>query len=211
MMMKILVAAAALALSARTSDAVCGTQFAPAQDCTGDGDARCASPGKCEDVSDPGGAALSVVFTCASPGNAFSAWDVKLFSGTTCQGADLFQGVLNGTGSECSPITFSTAAGSSMTASYKVDCSKSASTTAAPTTGVDTSDRLYSAKCQAGNQMKCLRSAGCGWTGPSSGKCHLIDCAAQATCEDCAYKGPPGIVRACLLWVYCDPARLLLS
>lgn len=36
-----------------------------------------------------------------------------------------------------------------------------------------------------------MRVAGCAWTGEqaSSGKCHLIDCAAQATCEDCAYKG----------------------
>jgi len=58
-----------------------------------------------------------------------------------------------------------------------------------PTTSVD---RLYSATCAPKkNEVACKRVAGCDWTstgpGGSEGFCALIDCAAKANCEDCAY------------------------
>ena len=65
---------------------------------------------------------------------------------------------------------------------------------------IELGDRLFSESCNAkGNQVGCLRVAGCAWTGEqaSSGTCHLIDCAAQATCEDCAYKGCGWQLGAC--------------
>ena len=82
-------------------------------------------------------------------------------------------------------------------------CPADATTTAAPgattTAATDmSSDRLYSEKCKnaGGNQVKCMRTAGCVKTGgppeysPTQYTyCHLIDCAAQKSCEDCAYKG----------------------
>eukprot|EP00729_Bicosta_minor_P022278 gene22278-924_t len=63
-----------------------------------------------------------------------------------------------------------------------------------------TDDSCFTRPCNAkGNQVGCLRVAGCAWTGEqaSSGTCHLIDCAAQATCEDCAYKGCGWQLGAC--------------
>lgn len=79
-------------------------------------------------------------------------------------------------------------------ANQKLRVTVKAAESSPPTTddATDPGHRLYSADCAPkGGQVGCMRVAGCAWTGEqaSSGKCHLIDCAAQATCEDCAYKG----------------------